>query len=680
MTNITTAETLSGRVMRVAWTIAIIVHVVVITVFIFNKDLRVETLTFDREEAGEKAQIVNERARRREKAELERREKTKLPEKDAESLREREERKREEEIQKRVEEIKESYEVIKEVERERFEMLEAQTLDRHRTSEGRLRDLRRMAEEVLESGEALMNAVVEAKHAEALHKQLDEHFMPSAKRARSRAHRVLNTRNRSNPEGRDELLEAAGVLNGEMKSVDEAIAGFGGAENPFEAKRVHVRMKVDAFVHEVERLFGEASEAYAKELAKTPEPINDAEMLKKAENLDRQTVDELYDTAVELEKKMAERYENTRAAELGALRKMDFEEAKDRLANLGEPKRPDLGKEIREKNINTVGDLNEHREPLDKALAETENMRARAQNRKKQVDPDGEKSRQMANRREGGGPQPKKDADGKKSLKEQARGRDIAAANLKHRQDLRNAVQQKDGRSVDLSGMMRALTQQGSSENPDGQGSSQQTGPKQLPDVELGEKTVVAKALPGRRFTEDAARQGWLYIDTWYVIGPWDLREYDDKALPPQTEIDLDAVYYNGKKGRPRHARTKKRMHLDGELRWRFHQSDKLFVRPPYETGNAIYFAYTELYFDQARDIVLAIGIDDESNVWVNGIRIWGHSLKSWNMGSALRKVHFKEGYNTILIRMDNGAPLMDFSLVLCPPGVLDALASQSEN
>jgi hypothetical protein len=220
----------------------------------------------------------------------------------------------------------------------------------------------------------------------------------------------------------------------------------------------------------------------------------------------------------------------------------------------------------------------------------------------------------------------------------------------------------------------RPLQDEETGEQVLGGGQSSTASAKRLDKPELTEEMVVARALPGRRFTDDSARQGWLYIDTWYVIGPWDLKEYGSKPLPPETEIDLDAVYTNGKKGTVRRARTtRERFNLDGKLSWQFHQSDKLFVRPPNETGNAIYYAYTELHFDRDRDILLAIGIDDHSTVWLNDEIIWRHRVNSWNIGSTLRKVTFKKGYNTVLIRMNNGAPLMDFSLVLCPPSALQA-------
>ena len=38
----------------------------------------------------------------------------------------------------------------------------------------------------------------------------------------------------------------------------------------------------------------------------------------------------------------------------------------------------------------------------------------------------------------------------------------------------------------------------------------------------LSKEMVKAQALPGRRFSKDAERKGWLYINTWYMIGPWE--------------------------------------------------------------------------------------------------------------------------------------------------------------
>ena len=41
--------------------------------------------------------------------------------------------------------------------------------------------------------------------------------------------------------------------------------------------------------------------------------------------------------------------------------------------------------------------------------------------------------------------------------------------------------------------------------------------------LRLNQEMVKAQALPGRRFSKSADRKGWLYINTWYMIGPWEV-------------------------------------------------------------------------------------------------------------------------------------------------------------
>ena len=57
----------------------------------------------------------------------------------------------------------------------------------------------------------------------------------------------------------------------------------------------------------------------------------------------------------------------------------------------------------------------------------------------------------------------------------------------------------------------------------------------------IPEKMAKANALPGRVFTDDSARRGWLFLDTWWVIGPWDNRAQVnwDNTHPPRVRDQL---------------------------------------------------------------------------------------------------------------------------------------------
>ena len=50
----------------------------------------------------------------------------------------------------------------------------------------------------------------------------------------------------------------------------------------------------------------------------------------------------------------------------------------------------------------------------------------------------------------------------------------------------------------------------------------------------------------------------------------------------------------------------------------------------PVTTGNSTYYAYTELYFDEATTMLVAIGTDDSGRVWINGKDVWRDYGTSW--------------------------------------------------
>ena len=107
--------------------------------------------------------------------------------------------------------------------------------------------------------------------------------------------------------------------------------------------------------------------------------------------------------------------------------------------------------------------------------------------------------------------------------------------------------------------------------DPTAEGATMRSGTKG-PALIIPEEMAKANALPGRVFTDDAARQGWLYLDTWWVIGPW----FNDSQIdwnnthPPEYEINFDAEYV-GRKGQP--------------VAWEFVQSDRIDISPPPRSG-----------------------------------------------------------------------------------------------
>ncbi len=189
-----------------------------------------------------------------------------------------------------------------------------------------------------------------------------------------------------------------------------------------------------------------------------------------------------------------------------------------------------------------------------------------------------------------------------------------------------------------------------------------------LKALQLDEGKIIKAAMPGRRFTEASIRKGWLYLDTWYVIGPWENKSKVDYTVKHQPEfgIDFDAKYYDGKF-------ASKPGHPYETLKWEFYQSDQVRCQPPTVYGAATYYAYTDVWFEEARDMLIAVASDDASSVWLNGQVVWQDVGQSaWKLGEGYRKVYFNKGYNDILVRIENGPAHCVWSVVLCPPEMLN--------
>lgn len=192
---------------------------------------------------------------------------------------------------------------------------------------------------------------------------------------------------------------------------------------------------------------------------------------------------------------------------------------------------------------------------------------------------------------------------------------------------------------------------------------------------------AAAEALPGRRFSASSSRKGWLYLDTWYVIGPWsntDITSFEPRH-PPEERIDLDAVYpgavYNEAQAAGDRRRGVDFGHAVGaprSLRWRFTQSDGARVVVPDERMNATYYAYTDVYFEEPQEMLVAVGTDDSGRVWINGLPVGEDTgLTPWAIDETLRKVWFKKGFNEILVRLENGPKDAELSFLICPPEAL---------
>ena len=152
-----------------------------------------------------------------------------------------------------------------------------------------------------------------------------------------------------------------------------------------------------------------------------------------------------------------------------------------------------------------------------------------------------------------------------------------------------------------------------------------------------------AHALGGRRFKASGRAGPWAYLDSWYSVGPFPnpARTMIDAVFPPEEMFDLDATYL-GEKGR--------------EFRWEFLKASQPEITPPGLEKFTICYLYTEVWFDEPREVWVAIGSDDKSRVWLNDELIFQSSneLKAMQRDEAYRRVTFEKGYNRISIRLEN--------------------------
>lgn len=316
---------------------------------------------------------------------------------------------------------------------------------------------------------------------------------------------------------------------------------------------------------------------------------------------------EAYALARERERAITARYKSWRAAELARLTGMSYGQAL-RQADVVQPVRPDFDAAPSD----TAASWKHDRERLEAMLRETASMVSLAES-----------------------------LLGSARRQDEARGTGYPLTADVERQQARDRMRLA---SVDASGRIVDLTQHG-----DGPGAAP-------PPQEVSVARVDAFA---RKITANGTPSRWMSIDSWYVIGPFDNagRRNIDRQFPPESVIDLDAVYV-GKGGRM--------------VRWQYRPTGKTEVVPRNEEPYGIWYATTELWSDCEREVWLAMGSDDQGRLWVNGDLVWVSASrhKDWTVGEALRRVRLLSGRNRILYRIENGHGGMAYSLCVA----LDAL------
>ena len=172
------------------------------------------------------------------------------------------------------------------------------------------------------------------------------------------------------------------------------------------------------------------------------------------------------------------------------------------------------------------------------------------------------------------------------------------------------------------------------------------------------------------RFTESGLKDGipakWMYVQDWYVIGPFPNPDRVNlrRKFPPESVVDLDATYV-GKDGRTIKWEFMQTRNSTPKESWR---SDGKAEIVPYNAEEyGIWYAYAEVFADAACDRWIAVGSDDRSDIWVNDAPVWGSSnkLKSWRIDEGYRRIRLNKGRNRILARIENGWHALGWSVCI---------------
>jgi hypothetical protein len=179
----------------------------------------------------------------------------------------------------------------------------------------------------------------------------------------------------------------------------------------------------------------------------------------------------------------------------------------------------------------------------------------------------------------------------------------------------------------------------------------------------------------GRLFGAGGQFANRVYLNTWYIIGPFQGRPqgglFGNPGHPPENAVLLDAVYF-GK--------------ADRLLKWRYVSSQAYPLIPPDPEVDAVYYGYTEVSVDQDCDLTAWIGADDDVQIYLNDRLVWkgGNIFKKlpyfyalidprtthardYNISEGKRVLHFNKGRNKLFFKLSNGPQGTSLSFVLTP-------------
>ncbi len=372
---------------------------------------------------------------------------------------------------------------------------------------------------------------------------------------------------------------------------------------------------------------------------------------------------QLYEAAQQAEAQVTEEYSEVRAMKLAMLREVTLDQAREAIVQF-KPIRPQLDAAAIASQTRTMEQFGRKRQQIEVAVSESGSMVSLASLLLTQA------------QQEAGG------AEGRPVSLEAIQARSAAMQQLESL-----ASVDISGQATDVTAAMQAVAQASSGQQSDASsdvsdatpgdaqqqpvpqdgaaGSEQFAGPhvQRTGSIASDERAQPSPPTIARNqhpvFGRKVGAVGdegatWMAVGTWYIIGPWPNpdRANIDRSFPPENLVDLDTTYV-GKDGRT--------------IGWEFVQTGnpRGVVVPTNAEEYGIWYAYTELHFDEATALWVTMGSDDKGRMWINDIPVWvsADHLKGWRPDEAMRRVHFKQGRNRILYRCENGWHGMGFSL-----------------
>ncbi len=157
------------------------------------------------------------------------------------------------------------------------------------------------------------------------------------------------------------------------------------------------------------------------------------------------------------------------------------------------------------------------------------------------------------------------------------------------------------------------------------------------------------RPVPARELVGTPAQVTWVFLDSWYTLGPLPL---EGSLQTAPRAVDLDARP-TGMSGDP--------------LRWRFLQRTRPDFTPETMTPYSLHYAFTRVRSDRERDVWFAFGADDSMQVWLDGELIWdcAEHWRGWVVDEGARRVTLPAGESQLLVRLRNWPQIGTFSVLL---------------